>query len=285
MRAPRDLRVRLSDGRNLHALSWPGKGTPLVLLHGLLDSAAGWDALCTASPRPCIAFDLGGFGESDLPRWGAYSAYANDVIEGLDALGIDRFVLVGHSLGGGVATAIAERIPERVRALILLAPSGFGRIPAAEAISLPGVRNVVAAVLPRALGNRTILGTAYRAVISNHLDPTDELIRRVTDHAGQLMPGAREATKAVVRGGVSKRAFNRRQIDYAGPVTLVWGDRDRLVPISHMAGVAKAFPHVDARVWRGMGHHPQCERPLELARLIEKTCARLDGAASRAVAA
>ena len=268
MRSPRSRTVALPDGRTLHALTWTGRGVPFVLLHGLLDSADGWIRTCRATRHPCVAFDLGGFGGSDLPRRPALSAYAEDVIAGLDALGVGDCVLVGHSLGGGVAAAVAERRPGQVRALVLLAPAGFGRIALAEAISVPGVRHVTERVLPFALGNPAAVATAYRLMIANHVAPSRELVDRVVSRNGGLVAGAREATKAVVRAGLSKRAFYRRRVGYDGPVTVVWGDHDRLVPIGHLGGVEHAFPQAVVHVWEGMGHHPQRERPAKLAGLL-----------------
>ena len=57
-------------------------------------------------------------------------------------------------------------------------------------------------------------------------------------------------------------------------MTVIWGTRDRLVPRSHMAGVERAFPQLVAHLWPDMGHHPQCERPQELAAAIEEACAQ-----------
>lgn len=282
-RRPSTRRILLPDGRRLGAWSWPGDGTPLVLLHGLLDSSLGWDALARTSPRPCVAFDLPGFGASDLPTRPSLRAYAEDVVAGIDALGVDRFVVVGHSLGGGVATALAELLPARTVALVLLAPAGFGRIPLAEAISLPGVRNVGEMVLPLALGSRLALRTAYRVLVGGG-DAPEDAIARVVDHSGELVPGAREATKAVVRAGLSRSGFRHRRVRFDGPVTVVWGSRDRLVPPAHISGVATAFPHVTAEVWAGMAHHPQLERPRELAELVERACAATEAAPLRRAA-
>src|SRR5262249_26384896 len=109
MRAPDVRDVRLAEGRRLRVRSWPGDGRPLVLLHGLVDDPEGWNGLAMDTHRPCIAIDMPGFGGSDLPRWPRISAYAEDVAAGLNRLGIDACTLVGHSLGGAVATAVAER--------------------------------------------------------------------------------------------------------------------------------------------------------------------------------
>src|SRR3954470_7453864 len=127
MRAPDIHDVRLADGRRLRVRSWPGEGRSLVLLHGLLDDSEGWTALAMDTHRPCLALDLPGFGGSDLPRWPRISSYAEDVAAGLNKLGIDACTLVGHSLGGAVATVVAER-HEGIHSLVLLAPAGFGHI-------------------------------------------------------------------------------------------------------------------------------------------------------------
>jgi pimeloyl-ACP methyl ester carboxylesterase len=94
--------------------------------------------------RPCWAVDLPGFGDSDCPRRNRISAYVEDVRTALAALEVHDFTLVGHSLGGAVATGLAERLGDDVAALVLIAPTGFGRIHLAEAIQLPGVRNLAA---------------------------------------------------------------------------------------------------------------------------------------------
>ncbi len=244
-----------------------------MLLHGLLDTAHGWDALARTNRRPCLAFDLPGFGGSDLPVRPSLRAYADDVVHGIDALLPEgEFVLVGHSLGGGIAALVAERLPGRVAALVLLAPAGFGRIPLAEAISMPGVRNVAERILPVTLGSRRALNTAYRMMISGGLAAEPEVLQRVIDGRGQLTAAAVAATKAIVRGALSENGLAHRRAAYRGPVTVLWGDRDRLVPIGHLPAVARAFPQVDAQVWPGMAHHPQHERPAELSALIEHTC-------------
>jgi pimeloyl-ACP methyl ester carboxylesterase len=282
VREPTSAMLSLRDGRTAHALVWPGRGTPLVLLHGLLDSAQGWSDFCRATKRPCVAFDLGGFGASDLPARPSLGGYADDVVEGMRLLGLGKVVVVGHSLGGGVAAAVAERVPQRVLALVLLAPAGFGRIALADLVSLPGVRNVADRFLPFALGNRATVAAAYRAMIAAGLDPTDDIVSRVVDHRAALAAAAREGTKAVVRASASRHAFHRRKLRYNGPVAAVWGTRDRLVPIGHMAGVATAFPQVETHVWDRMGHHHQRERPTELAALVESTCRPFDRASRAA---
>jgi pimeloyl-ACP methyl ester carboxylesterase len=120
-------RIEVAGGRTLAARVRHGKGTPVVLLHGLFSSSETWTRVCSELDRTSIAFDLPGYGESDPSRRGV-NAKAEDVAAAIRALGLERFDLVGHSFGGAVAARVAELMPERVESLVLLAPAGFGRL-------------------------------------------------------------------------------------------------------------------------------------------------------------
>jgi len=271
-RVPTATAVALPDGRRMSVECWPGSGAPLVLLHGLLDCAAGWKRLAEAMHRPCYALDLPGFGDSDCPTRNRISAYAEDVHAALSALDVHQFTLVGHSLGGAVASRLAERLCDEVTALVLIAPVGFGRIHLAEAIQLPGVRAFVRHGLPLALQNPLTSFGVYMAVVGNGHRPDSELVARLRKNAYRWAPGAACANEAITASGLSPRAFYRRQLDYHGPVLALWGDRDRLVPLAHREGVRTAFPHAHINVWKSMGHHPQRERPGELALFVQSAC-------------
>lgn len=267
-RAGQRLELVTPAGRRLQGWRWPGRGAPLVFLHGLLDSAAGWAEMARALRCPSIALDLPGFGGSDLPTSPRISAYADAVTWALSELELGPVVLVGHSLGGAVAAAVAERAPARVASLVLLAPAGFGRIRLAEAVLAPGIRTLTVAALPLALANPLLLTAAYMTVVTTGQLPDPELLGRVMRHAFRAPSGARDATRAVVAAGLSARAFHCRRVGFDGPVTALWGGRDHLVPPAHAAGLRRALPQASVHVWAGMGHHPQRERPRALAELI-----------------
>jgi pimeloyl-ACP methyl ester carboxylesterase len=272
--------LSLPDGRRLAARCWMlgGPGT-LVVLHGLLDSSEGWRALSEQITGTVIAIDLPGFGLSDPAPIGSMAGYAQDVADALAQLGIDRYALLGHSLGGAVAAALAERSPGAVSAVMLLAPAGFGRIGLAELASLPGVRDVVQAALPFALSSRLAVAATFRTMIANGRAPDPEIVDRILARAGQLRAGAREALRALVESGRSPEAFHRRELAYRGPVQVIWGERDRLVPPGHRHGVRRALPQAQIDVWPAMGHHPLCERPDELFAAIRRLLAVAESAA------
>lgn len=248
---------------------WPGEGRPIVLLHGLLASGDDWRGLTGALPYRCLAVDLPGFGGSDPPARPRFSAYAEDVAEALEQLRLGAMTLVGHSLGGGVATALAERMREQVRSLVLLAPAGFGRIALAELGALPLVRTLAVRSLPHVVARPVLLDSAYALFVTWGVGPTDAFRRQVQTDARSTGPGVRAAIEALAAGGRSRHAFHRRPVDYAGPVAAIWGEHDVLVPPAHVSALREALPQARIEVWQGMGHHPQRERPPALRAAVQ----------------
>jgi hypothetical protein len=122
-------------------------------------------------------------------------------------------------------------------------------------------------------------GAQFQAALG--VGPTDELARRLVADAKRVGPGVRAALKALVGAGRSATGFHRRRVAYGGPVSVVWGDRDALVLLAHAQAILKALPQARLHVWLGMGHHPQRERPHELAKLVEASArdAAADGRA------
>jgi pimeloyl-ACP methyl ester carboxylesterase len=121
-------------GLRHHVIEWPAVSElpPIVLLHGWMDSAASFRDVALAlqaSGRRVLALDLRGYGDTEYIHEQAtyyFTDYVRDVIEVLDALGLDRIDLVGHSMGGTIATLVAGAFPERVRRLVLIEGLGPG---------------------------------------------------------------------------------------------------------------------------------------------------------------
>jgi pimeloyl-ACP methyl ester carboxylesterase len=97
---------------------------------------------------------------------------------------------------------------------------------------------------------------------------------RVVRRSFRSGPGVSAAVQAIAAAGRSERAFANRRIDFDGPVAALWGEHDALVPTAHVEALQAALPQAHVEVWRGMGHHPQRERPMDLARYIERHAAR-----------
>ena len=93
----------------------------MVLLHGMRNTGLGWSSVAGAFAETHRVYipDLRGHGASEWPGHYAFESMRDDVIGFLDVLGLDRTVLIGHSLGGTVALLVAEQAPERVARLVL----------------------------------------------------------------------------------------------------------------------------------------------------------------------
>lgn len=119
----RDLQLP-GDGVRLTATRWPGASPAVLLLHGLASQRHFWDPVArrlTGAPGgpSVVAIDQRGHGDSQRPATGYdHRTVTADVVTALDALGLDRVVVVGHSWGGSIALALAALHPERVLSVV-----------------------------------------------------------------------------------------------------------------------------------------------------------------------
>jgi lipase len=132
MQITREARGRVcGDGVELAFGYWPGRGAPVVALHGLTASYVNFIGIAErlAGRLPLLGFDLRGRGDSDKPA-GPYGMvqHARDVATGMRTMGLRSSIVIGHSMGAFVATALAAQDPELVSGLVLL---DGGYVPAA----------------------------------------------------------------------------------------------------------------------------------------------------------
>ena len=121
---PTSHRIEGAHANQLHVLEWSHQGVPLVLLHGHGNDAHLWDDFvpCVAPHYRVLAVDQRGHGDSDWDPQGRYDSdsMADDLEKVLAAFGIDRFVLIGFSMGGRASMVFAGRHPERLAGLVLV---------------------------------------------------------------------------------------------------------------------------------------------------------------------
>ncbi|WP_183093695.1 alpha/beta fold hydrolase [Nocardioides stalactiti] len=237
-----------------------GTGEPLVLVHGISHRRQAWYPVAErlAEHREVILFDLPGHGES--PELVMDGRPVKDVLQGqlidfFDELGLEQPHIAGNSLGGRIALeAAADGL---VSSATALAPAGFWKHPIDFAyikthfLLLNIGAQVVAPIAPTLakydLGRRLMLSSLM--VHGENLD-ADRVVGDL--HA---MLGARTALRRIIAAGTAWES----EIDPSIPVTIAWGDKDRVL-LPHQAEHARReLPHAD-HVWlRGSGHVPMSD--------------------------
>jgi pimeloyl-ACP methyl ester carboxylesterase len=225
----------------------------VVLVHSLAGNSAHWSAqLVHVRPaRRAVALDLRGHGRSGPPKNGDYTieGMAGDVEAVVDSLGLEKFVLVGHSMGGGVALTYAGAHPDRVAGLLLVDPIGDGtQIPADEAKSfLAGFESSY---------DRTSQGY-WTGIAGPDSATRNRLLAdlRATPRAA-VVPVLRSVMQFDPRPALAK---------YRGPIlSVVTPSNDQAFSL-HRLG--KGFPH---RVVTGTGHWIQLDKPDEFNRILDE---------------
>jgi pimeloyl-ACP methyl ester carboxylesterase len=253
-----------------------GSGPVLVFIHGILGSRRSWAQLMSLLVRDftVIAPDLLGHGDSAKPR-GDYSlgAHAGRLRDLLDALEVERVTLVGHSLGGGVAMQFVWLFPHRCERLVLVASGGLGRYvsPILRAPTLPGAEWVLPLISQPWLlrGGELLAGQLRRVGVRSGPD-LQELWR------GYVSLGdaeARRAFLATIRtvvdpGGQSVSALEWLPALAQTPTLLVWGARDRMLPVAHGIAARQAIPGSRLEIFERAGHIPHLSDPPRFAVLL-----------------
>lgn len=244
-----------------------GHGPTLVLIHGYGESLMSWRAVFDLlAPRAdVIAIDLPGFGLSSKPATGyATDSLAADVLRALDALGVRRAVVAGHSLGGAVAVAAALMDTARIQGLVLIDAAVVGT-PAAVSESRDSSRT----------GSAT--GTAiteYEAVRTRFAAPHDPHWLAESDSAALYVPADDPRYRGALAAVLREFDFAYLTADRAARLTLptliVWGEYDEVFPLAAGQALAAALPGSRLKVVSRAWHRPHVERPAETADAIAR---------------
>jgi pyruvate dehydrogenase E2 component (dihydrolipoamide acetyltransferase) len=251
-------------GRSLRYVRYGDGEETIVLLHGFGGDLLSW--LFVAEPlareRRVYALDLPGHGGSSKDVGdGSVDAFTTALGDFLDALGINRAHLVGHSLGGAVAVAYASAHPERVQSLVLVASAGFGDEIDSEFIEgfiTSQSRRELKPYLERLFADPAVVTRQLVEDVLRYkrLDGVADALRRVAD---STFPDGRQAVHV--------------RVPEAVPALVVWGEHDRIIPAAHAASAAA---HAQVEVLEGQGHSPHLEASGDVNRLIDDFLARAE---------
>lgn len=254
------------EGRFVH-VERMGSGRPLVLLHGFGGSTYSFRLVVSelAESFDVISIDLNGFGYTERPPGTElYTPYgqAAQVVAILDALGIGRASLLGHSYGAEIALLTAATRPELVESLILVDGSaprgGFMTIPE----EFRGLYSLLARVF---LVNEGTMRSFLKQSVRDPAIVTDELVRGYADRI--LIEGLDRAVEGLLAGA----SGDPIEIDVSivdQPTLIVWGEHDRVVPIAVGEELAADLPNARLVRFEQSGHLPMEEEPDRFARVV-----------------
>jgi pimeloyl-ACP methyl ester carboxylesterase len=248
------------DGLKVYYKETGPQGAPaLLLLHGFGSSLQAWDdwSLKLEQKYRLIRLDLPGFGLTGASPANDYSEEKDLAIltHFVDKLGLEKFSVVGHSMGGKMAWSLAASQPERVQALVLMAPDGFPETKdiGTKPYEVPAIMGLIKFVLPKYLVRKSIEPAFSDADALN-----DALVNRYFDML--RAPG--------VRGAILERSNQTIYTDpvprlkaIKAPTLLIWGEQDQMIPSTNAQSYANVLSNSTTVLIPKLGHLLQEEQP------------------------
>ena len=256
-----------------------GQGPALLLIHGMAGDLDTWAPAFPDLMRDhyVIAPDLIGHGQSAKPR-GDYSlgAHASGLRDLLEVLDVPRVTVIGQSLGGGIAMQFAYQYPERVERMVLVDSGGLGAsvTPFLRAVTIPGAGPVLQIAASERVERVLRAAVSPVAGIGSHVVPKSA--KRIARYFPRFRdPSARNAFINTARSVLDLRgqrinATDRLYLAEELPTLIVWGGRDRLIPVGHGHRAHSLIPGSRLEIFERAGHFPHEDEPERFAALIRE---------------
>jgi pimeloyl-ACP methyl ester carboxylesterase len=232
----------------------------LLLVHGMGDSSG-----TAPRPSPVTTTDY---------SLGNFASLLRDL---LINLGVEHATLVGHSLGGGIVMQLAYQHPERCERLVLVCSGGLGREVSwiLRALALPGAEYVLPVLFP---GFVRDLGNTVSRWLGDHGIRAPQLEEEWRSYVSLTDPQTRAAFVRTVRSvvdvtGQTVSAHDRLYLAHQLPTLVVWGAKDRIIPVAHAHAAHAALAGSRLEIFEHAGHFPQVEQP---QRFIDVLCDFVD---------
>lgn len=236
-------------------------GKSVLLLHGYTDSSRVWTILAPSLERYRLLIpDQRGHGASSAPDC-CYSIldYTNDARLFLDAMGVEKAAVVGHSMGSMVAQRFAAEYPDRVTRIVLAGSTALAPVSHGD-----WLWEKMAALREPIPSNTEFLAEWSYAATPTPVDPV--FVRHMDAEIAEV---PMRVWRGVIRDLVDVPA-GRFAAEVKAPVLILSGGKDVLFPAEHHAALLAAYPDAEAHVFPDFGHNLVVERPEELAPVLDR---------------
>ncbi|MEK4512728.1 alpha/beta hydrolase [Paenibacillus anaericanus] len=248
-----------------------GEGETVVLLHGFCGSSAYWEKVqpLLAEQYRVICPDLRGHGSTDAPM-GAYTIeqMADDIVGLMEELGIEKYTLLGHSMGGYVALSLAQRYAFRLNGFGLIHSTGYPdseeakekRLKAVSTIGSEGITSFIEGLVPGLFAPENV-------------DTLTEEVNRVKEIGYKTPPQGASGAALSMRERIDRRDV---MSSTTLPLLLVAGESDQIIPLERL--FTTEGDNVMKAVIKGAGHMSMYEAPDQLVAVILDFLRKMDKA-------
>ena len=243
--------------------SGEGTGNPLVILHGLFGNQGNWawHARELARRHDVYVMDLRNHGRSDWDAAHDYPSMAADVLQTIDDIGLERVDILGHSMGGKVAMALALQAPQRVDRLLVadIAPVTYPDTP-----HLP--LQAMQAVPLDSITSRKEADKSMAAVLES--DSIREFLLTNLQRDDQGAFRWRCNLEAIARNFDLVRGFPDFSGQYSGPTLFIKGSESDYIDVAYKDAVTQLFPDASLKVIDNAGHWLHSEKPRAFLKVL-----------------
>jgi pimeloyl-ACP methyl ester carboxylesterase len=244
-----------------------GSGSVIVLLHGYLESKEVWGDFydILSHKHRVISIDIPGHGKSDvIDNIHSMDLMAQVINKLLSSLDIDKFSLIGHSMGGYITLSFAELYPEKLNSFILFHSSVYAdndekrtnRQKDIELIDNEGLDSIVKSNIPKMFSNNNV---------SNFVN----IINTIQQKALMFKP---EGVTALLRGMMQRKDKQRFVSNFKNPMLFIFGEKDNYIPIEVAKNMTKLNSNIEYKTLKNSGHMGFIEETDESLKIINAFC-------------